>query len=123
MLEKWVRNVSKAGSSCVSNTGSPGDVLRYQIDYEVWGASAVETVDIHDSTSACTELHAPTSGPTGLSGCIVIVPAVAPNGGYSGPLHWRINEVLPAGSSDSLVFELQVGDSQNSVLESIHSRA
>lgn len=89
----------------MSNTGSPGDVLRYQIDYEVQGASAVEAVDIHDSTPAYTELHAPISCPTGLSGCVVIVPAAAQNGGgYSGPLHWRIIEVLPAGSRGSLVF-------------------
>jgi uncharacterized repeat protein (TIGR01451 family) len=111
VLEKRVSNLSRAEAAAVSNTASPGEVLRYSIDFEVRGASAVDAVDIHDSTPAYTRLHVPVECPASVSGCVVIVPASAENeAGYSGPLHWRIGDQMSAGSSGSLSFDVQVED-------------
>ncbi len=109
VLEKRVSNVSRAETETVSNSASPGEILRYHIDFEVRGASSIDAVDIHDSTPAYTRLHIPVSCPAGLQSCVVIVPAAAQNNsGYSGPLHWRISDALPAGASGSLSFDVQV---------------
>jgi len=111
VLEKRVSNLSRAEAAVLSNSALPGEVLRYYIDYEVRGASSVDDVNIHDSTPAYTELSIPVSCPAGLAGCVVIVPVAALNSsGYSGPLHWRILESLPAGSTGSFSFEVQVED-------------
>jgi len=111
VLEKSVSNVSRAESETVSNAASPGEVLRYTIDFEVRGASSIDAVDIHDSTPAYTRLHVPIGCPAGLQSCVVIVPAAAQNNsGYTGPLHWRISDALPAGTSGSLSFDVQVED-------------
>ncbi len=108
-LTKSVQNISRDTPAATANLGLPGDVLQYNIGFQVLGAGPVTDVYINDSTPAYTRLNQPLRCPVSLSGCTVEIPASGQNNaGYSGQLQWRIGHELSAGSHGSLQFTVLI---------------
>lgn len=79
LLSKQVGNMSRSEPETTSNQALPGEVLRYEIEFEVDGVGSITEVFIIDNTPAFTVLDQPVSCPVSLPECIVIIPASASN--------------------------------------------
>ncbi len=112
-LSKTVQNLSSGGGVTTTNSGLPGDILRYSIDFINAGNGPITEVRIFDSTPAFTELSAPVVCPAvlppGIASCLVLVPAAGQNGaGYSGAVQWEFNGALVTGAGGAVDYEIRI---------------
>lgn len=116
-LSKLVRNVTTGTPFAISNTGSGGQVLEYQITYSNAGASDLGNVVVQDATPPYTTFNSATVGalPLGITACSKITPqgAVSPctavqASGGTGLLRWTFTGVLGAGQTGVVTFQVQV---------------
>lgn len=109
VLNKQVSNITRNRPMTSANQATPGEILRYQINFEAAGTGDLTEVFINDSTPAYTSLSQPVICPTGLTNCIVIIPASSINNtGYSGQIRWKIADTLPAGSNGVVSYDVTV---------------
>lgn len=109
LLNKQVENLSRAETATTANQALPGEVLRYEIEFEVDGTGSITDVFINDSTPAYTVLDQPVSCPASLPDCAVVIPSTASNNsGYSGEIKWKIANDLPAGTMGVVSFDVEV---------------
>lgn len=113
VLSKSVQNLSSGGAVSTSNSGLPGEVLLYLIDFANTGDGPVTELRISDSTPAFTQLSAPvvcpSSLPAGISACQVLQPGSPENSvGYSGPVQWQFVGPLSAGASGEVGYRIRI---------------
>ena len=112
-LSKRVQNLTVSGAVATANTASPGDVLRYSIDFRNSGTGPVTEVLIADSTPAFSVLELPVQCPVvlpdGISNCEVLLPLpVENNAGYNGPVQWQFDGAFPAGAESRVSFQIRI---------------
>ena len=112
-LSKRVQNLTASGAVTTSNTASPGDVLRYSINFRNSGTGPVTEVLIADSTPAFSVLELPVQCPVvlpfGISNCQVLLPQPVENSaGYNGPVQWQFDGAFPAGAESNVSFQIRV---------------
>jgi len=96
----------------LSNSGSPGDVLIYRIEFEITGADAVDGLVIADKTPAYSSLTVTVPSvvttPDGVV-CSLTNPAT-PAQGYEGVLEWDCAGLVVPGSLGVVSFEVIISE-------------
>ncbi|MFK7995074.1 MAG: GEVED domain-containing protein [Granulosicoccus sp.] len=103
VLKKTVRNVTLGGVAGENNTGLPGHVLEYTINYENEGLGPISQLVINDAAPAFTQVQGASvlcgTTPVGM-GC---TPGVA-----SALVQWDFTGALAAGASGNVSYRVTI---------------
>ncbi|WP_318477811.1 GEVED domain-containing protein [Photobacterium leiognathi] len=114
-IEKSVINITNASAESTSNTAKPNDILEYRIYFKNNGLGDVTDLIISDVVPDYTALSSVivcTSPAASLPGSLTCDSIVTPNGtntiGYNGGIEWHFTNVLAAGESGYISYQVKV---------------